>query len=73
MKLEDMLIVALVFLVLFGGSRIPQLGAGLGKGIRAFKKGLEGGGEEAAPPADGAAGEGEREPSLPGGAGRGGG
>ncbi len=73
MKLEDMLIVALVFLVLFGGSRIPQLGAGLGKGIRAFKRGLEGGGEEPAPPADGAAGERERDPSLPGGARRGGG
>lgn len=66
---------ALVFVVLFGGSRIPQLGAGLGKGIRAFKKGLEGGGEEGAPPGGGAAGERDRarEPSLPGGARRAGG
>ncbi len=42
MKFEDMLIVLLIFVILFGGSKIPQLGAGLGKGIRSFKRGLEG-------------------------------
>ncbi len=63
MKLEDMLIVALVFVVLFGGSRIAQLGAGLGKGIRAFKRGLQGGGEEGPPPS-GAAGPDRQEPAA---------
>ncbi len=50
MKFEDMLIVLLIVVILFGGSKIPQLGAGLGKGIRAFKRGLEGTGEEEAAP-----------------------
>lgn len=50
MKFEDMLIVLLIVVILFGGSKIPQLGAGLGKGIRAFKRGLEGKDEEEAAP-----------------------
>lgn len=36
-----LLIVAVVVL-LFGGRRLPELGSALGKGIGAFKKGLEG-------------------------------
>ncbi len=57
MKFEDMLIVLLIFVLLFGGSRIPQLGAGLGKGIRSFQRGLEGrdADEEPAAPAPGPA------------------
>jgi len=31
-------IAAVVFLVLFGGTKIPQLAKGLGEGIREFKK-----------------------------------
>ena len=46
MKLEDMLIILLIVVILFGGSRIPQLGAGLGKGLRSFKRALEGKDEE---------------------------
>jgi len=46
MKFEDMLIVLLIVVILFGGSKIPQLGAGLGKGLRSFKKALEGKDEE---------------------------
>lgn len=42
---ELLLILALV-LVLFGASKIPQLGRGLGEGIRNFKEGLRGGGSE---------------------------
>jgi sec-independent protein translocase protein TatA len=34
------LLVLFVVLVLFGGSRLSQLGKGLGEGIRNFKKGL---------------------------------
>ena len=39
-------ILLVVILVLFGGRKIPELGEGLGKGIRAFKKGLSGEDEE---------------------------
>jgi sec-independent protein translocase protein TatA len=36
-----LLIVAFVILLLFGGSRLPKLGKGLGSGIREFKTGLK--------------------------------
>ena len=38
----DLLVILVIALVIFGGNRIAQLGEGLGKGIRNFKKGLEG-------------------------------
>jgi len=38
----DLLVILVIALVIFGGNRIADLGAGLGKGIRSFKKGLEG-------------------------------
>jgi sec-independent protein translocase protein TatA len=36
----ELLLIALLVLVLFGGSRLPELGRGLGLGIRRFKKSL---------------------------------
>jgi sec-independent protein translocase protein TatA len=36
----ELLIILLIVLVLFGGSRIPQLMGGLGKGVREFRKGM---------------------------------
>ena len=36
---ELMIILAISF-ILFGGKRLPEIGAGLGKGITAFKKGV---------------------------------
>jgi len=36
---ELIVIMAIAFLV-FGGKKLPELGAGLGKGIASFKKGL---------------------------------
>lgn len=36
---ELMIILTICFIV-FGGKRLPELGAGLGKGITAFKRGL---------------------------------
>ena len=36
----QLLIIALVILLLFGGSRLADIGKGLGEGIRALKKGL---------------------------------
>ena len=37
---ELIVIMAIAFLV-FGGKKLPELGAGLGKGIASFKKGLK--------------------------------
>lgn len=37
---QEILLIALVFLLLFGGSKIPELMKGLGKGVKSFKEGL---------------------------------
>jgi len=47
----EMLLILLVVLLLFGASRLPQLGKSLGEGIRNLKKGLAGD-EDAAPAKD---------------------
>ena len=36
----EILIVALVVLLLFGGKKIPELMRGLGKGVKGFKDGM---------------------------------
>ena len=38
----ELLILGLLVLVIFGAKRLPQLGAGLGQGIRNFKESLSG-------------------------------
>ncbi|MBR5442814.1 MAG: twin-arginine translocase TatA/TatE family subunit [Paludibacteraceae bacterium] len=38
----EIIIIALVVLLLFGGAKIPQLMKGIGKGIHEYKKGLSG-------------------------------
>lgn len=45
-SLTHWLIVGLVLLLVFGPSRLGQVGAGLGEGIRNFKKGLNGGDDQ---------------------------
>ena len=36
----EIIIVALVILLLFGGKKIPELMKGLGKGVKSFKDGM---------------------------------
>ena len=36
----EIVIIALVVLLLFGGKKIPELMRGLGKGVRSFKDGM---------------------------------
>ena len=38
----EMIIIAIIVLLLFGGKKIPELMKGLGKGIRNFKDGVKG-------------------------------
>ncbi|MHB8303054.1 MAG: twin-arginine translocase TatA/TatE family subunit [Acidobacteriaceae bacterium] len=46
-----LLLILVVALLIFGPSKLPQLGKGLGEGIRGFKDGVKGlGGEEPAKP-----------------------
>ena len=37
-----LIIIAIVLLVLFGAKRLPELGKGLGEGLKGFKEGLKG-------------------------------
>ena len=43
---QELLIIALIILLLFGGAKIPQLMRGLGKGVKSFKDGVNGKDEE---------------------------
>jgi len=36
----EIIIIALVVLLLFGGKKIPELMHGIGKGVRSFKEGM---------------------------------
>ncbi len=38
----ELLLIALVVLLLFGGKKIPELMKGLGKGVKSFKDGMTG-------------------------------
>ena len=38
--LWEILIIALVILLIFGGKKIPELMKGLGKGVKSFKAGM---------------------------------
>lgn len=42
MGTKEILIIAIIILLLFGGSKIPKLMKGLGQGINEFKKGVHG-------------------------------
>ena len=37
----ELMIILTICFVIFGGKKLPELGAGLGKGITSFKKGLQ--------------------------------
>lgn len=39
---QEVLLIALVVLLLFGGAKIPELMRGLGKGVKSFKDGMNG-------------------------------
>ena len=38
--MQEVLLIALVGLLFFGGKKIPELMKGLGKGVRSFKEGM---------------------------------
>lgn len=38
--MSEILLIALVVLLFFGGKKIPELMKGLGKGVRSFKEGM---------------------------------
>ena len=48
---QELLIILVIALIIFGPGKLPQIGSGLGKAIRDFKKGVSG--EEADEPGKG--------------------
>ncbi len=38
----EIILIALVILLIFGGKKIPELMKGIGKGMRSFREGVEG-------------------------------
>ena len=42
LRMPELLVIGFVVVLLFGGSKLPALGQGLGQGIRSFKKALSG-------------------------------
>lgn len=49
--MQELLIVLIVVLVLFGGKKLPELAKGLGQGMKEFKKATREVGEEESAPA----------------------
>jgi sec-independent protein translocase protein TatA len=49
---QELLIVLVIVLVLFGGAKLPQLMRGVGQGIREFKEGVDEGKKSPAPSED---------------------
>jgi sec-independent protein translocase protein TatA len=39
--LPELVIILLIVVVIFGGSRLPQLGKGIGSAIKNFKEGMK--------------------------------
>jgi sec-independent protein translocase protein TatA len=52
LRLPELLLILAVVLIIFGANKLPQLGAGLGKGLQSFKKAF-GGEARDEPPSEG--------------------
>lgn len=55
---QDLTLAAIIVIVLFGAKRLPEIMGSLGKSMKEFKRGMEGGAE----------GEGQSKPESPGAA-----
>jgi sec-independent protein translocase protein TatA len=42
-----LLVIGIIVFLLFGAKRLPELGKGLGEGLKGFKDGIKGGGGDA--------------------------
>jgi sec-independent protein translocase protein TatA len=49
-----LIVLAVVAVILFGGKKLPELGKGLGEGLRGFKDGMKGVTEETTKPGESA-------------------
>jgi len=49
---QELLVIFLILVLLFGASKLPQIGRGIGEGIRNFKSGIKESDEPPKPSAD---------------------
>lgn len=47
---QELLLIFLIVVLIFGASKLPQLGRGLGEGIRNFRKGMRNDADEPSDP-----------------------
>jgi len=48
--MPELIIILIIILIIFGAGKLPEIGSGIGKGIKNFKKATEEKPEEIAPP-----------------------
>ena len=44
--IQELLVILVIVIIIFGAGKLPQLGRGLGEGIRNFKSSLKSAGDE---------------------------
>jgi sec-independent protein translocase protein TatA len=53
LRMPELLLILLIVVILFGASKLPALGKGMGEGLRSFKKAFSGDEEKpGTPPSD---------------------
>jgi sec-independent protein translocase protein TatA len=50
LRMPELLLILLIVVILFGATKLPALGAGLGQGLRSFKKAFSGDDEKPSSP-----------------------
>jgi sec-independent protein translocase protein TatA len=50
--MPELIIILIIILIIFGAGKLPEIGSGIGKGIKNFKKASEEPQEELEPPAE---------------------
>ncbi|MFC1883487.1 twin-arginine translocase TatA/TatE family subunit [Thermodesulfobacteriota bacterium] len=48
--MPELIIILIIILIIFGAGKLPEIGSGIGKGIKNFKKATNGSQEEIAAP-----------------------
>ena len=48
--MPELIIILIIILIIFGAGKLPEIGSGIGKGIRNFKKATKEKTEEISPP-----------------------
>ncbi|HTN51612.1 MAG TPA: twin-arginine translocase TatA/TatE family subunit [Anaeromyxobacter sp.] len=61
LRMPELLLILAIVVILFGGNKLPQLGAGLGQSIRGFKKAMAGEDEKPANPQSGTSDQGSKQ------------